>query len=214
MKKALLAFLGIAFICLMVADANASNNHNAKWALHYAGVHNAKLNTCAFSMTNCVTEMVVTGPVGPGRFDVYVMALDTDGIAGSRYGLCCPDGGFFFYGWTNCADLEIATAGWPGCGEGDAQTWVVEQPAGHVTMGILDVYVYAGTGMLCLCDDPRTGFAEWCDGAVPEPFCFAIDTATYPAAFGCVGFGQTGYNPCGIIGVEPSSWGVVKSLYQ
>ena len=214
MKKLLFGVLTIAFMCLMVTGANADKNGQAKWALHYAGEHNAKVNTCGFHVVDCVVEVVADAPPGPGRFDIYVLALDTDGIAGSRYGLCCPEGTYWFYGWTNCADYEIPTAGWPGCGEGNAQTFVAEQLGGHVTLGILDVYVYAGPGMMCICEDPRKDFAEWCDGTAPEPICLSRTDEVTPAVFGCVGFGLPGYNPCGIISTEKSSWGAVKSLYR
>jgi hypothetical protein len=218
MKKVLLALLGIAFLCMMSADANACYKHgNSKWALHFAGEHNSKINTCDLHVIDCFTEIVVDAPCGPGRFDVYILALDTNGIAGTRYGLCCdpPTGCFWFYGWTNCADFEIPSAGWPGCDTGNAQTWIVEQPPGHVTLGILDIYVYPGCGCcLCACDDPREGYAEWCDGRSPEPWCCQIDKDIYPAAFGCVCFGVPGYNPCGIIATEQSSWGAVKAIYR
>lgn len=218
MKKALAVILCAAFMSVLAADADACYKHgNSKWALHFAGDHDSKTNTCAFTISECSTtagELVTAGPAGPGRFDVYIMALDTNGIAGTRYGLCCL-GDFWFYGWTNCADLEIPTAAWPGCDEGNAQTWGTEQPPGHVTLGIIDVYVYAqASAVLSVCDDPRTGFAEWCDGASPEPWCCQIAKSEYVAAFGCVGFGCAGYNPCGLVATEKTSWGAVKSVYQ
>jgi hypothetical protein len=215
MKKAMLAFLSIAFLCVMVADANACYKHgNNKWALHNAGVHNAKTNTCAFHVVDCFVEVNVVGGGGGAREDVYVLALDTNGIAGTRYGLCC-DGPFWFYGWTSCSDFEITTPGWPGCNEGNAQTWSAELPPGHVTIGILDVYVYPSSQYMWVCDDPRKGFAEWCDGAAPEPWCCEVYYSVYPQAFGSVGFnGNVGYNPCGIIATQESSWGAVKALYR
>jgi hypothetical protein len=201
-------------MCVIAADANACYKHgNSKWALHYAGEHNSKTNTCAFQVVDCLTEVVVDAPAGPGRYDVYVLALDTNGIAGTRYGICCT-GSFWFYGWTKCSDFEIPTAGWPGCDEGNAQTWTAEQPPGHVTLGILDVYVYPGLPVLYTCDDPRKGFAEWCDGTSPEPWCCQLSRAEYPKAFGCIGFGCGGYNPCGAVPLEKTSWGAVKAIYQ
>jgi hypothetical protein len=200
----------------MAIDADACYKHgNTKWALHYAGPHNAKTNTCAFEMIDCITELVETGPMGPGRFDVYVLAIDTNGIAGSRYGLfLTPDFMFYFYGWTKCSDFEIPTPGWPGHLEGNAQTWSSEQPPGHVTMGILDVYVYPGMAHLQTGNDPRVGYGEWCDGAQPAPWCCQVDYNVYPAAFGYVGFGCPGYNPCGIVPVQQRSWGAVKAIYN
>jgi hypothetical protein len=231
MKKTLLAFLGLAFLCVMVADASACYLHgNNKWALHYAGPHNSQVNTCAFTMMDCrespVGELVSQGPCGPGRYDVYVLALNVVNVAGTRYGLCCdpPTGCFWFYGWTSCSDFEIPTPGWPACGEGNAQTWATGQGPGNLTLGILDVYVYPGCGCcLCACDDPRVGYGEWCDDSSPEPWCCKTSRDNVlppphcgrcPAAFGCVCFGVPGYNPCLQIPVEQKSWGALKSLYQ
>jgi hypothetical protein len=218
MKTTLAIVLSVAFACMIAADADACFKHgNSKWALHFAGEHNSKTNTCEYTVTDCTAgagQVVTAGTPGPGRFDVYVLALDTNGIAGTRYGISCL-GNFYFYGWTKCSDFEIPTAGWPGCDEGNAQTWTVEQPPGHVTLGILDVYVYAqAQAVLSAADDPRKGFAEWCDGASPEPWCCQIPKSTYVAAFGCLGFGCAGYNPCGLVATEKSSWGAVKAIYK
>jgi hypothetical protein len=119
------------------------------------------------------------------------MAVDVDAIAGTRYGLTC-DGSFFFYGWTKCTDLEIPTTNWPGCDEGNAQVWSVEQAGPHVAVGILDVYIY-GSSWLGTYHDPRVGFAEWCDGSTPEPLCHQTTT---PEAFSRVGFGVPGVLYC------------------
>ncbi len=219
MKTLLTTVLCLALLCVMAADANACYKHgNSKWALHYAGAHNSKVNTCGYTVTDCTPpagQLVETGPMGPGRFDVYVLALDTNGIAGTRYGLACePQFMFWFYGWTSCSDFENTTAGWPGCNEGNAQTWVAEEPAGHVTLGILDVYVYPGMAHLKTDDDPRKGYGEWCDGSSPEPWCCQIAYDEYSAAFGYVGFGCPGYNPCGLVPVEQTSWGKLKATYR
>jgi hypothetical protein len=217
MTKAVLLILGVALISIMTVDADACYKHgNSKWALHYAGAHNLKANTCAYTVTDCTDgagQVVVNAPAGPGRFDVYILALDTDGIAGTRYGLC-GTGAFFFYGWTSCAYLEIPTAGWPSVGGGNAQTWIPEAPPGHVTIGILDVYVYPGSNALYMCDDPRVGFAEWCDIGDPFPLCCRMTTAENPGAFGSVGFGVGGHNPTSSIPVKETSWGAVRTIYR
>jgi hypothetical protein len=167
-------------------------------------------------MIDCIVEMVVDAPPGPGRFDIYVLGLDVGSIAGTRYGLCCdPDACFYFYGWTKCSDFEIPTPGWIGCGEGNAQTWAVALPGPHITIGIIDAYVYAGCGAtMCVCEDPRVGYAEWCDGSQPSPICVTRTRALEPQAFGCVGFGMPGFNPCNLVPTEQRSWGSVKSLYK
>jgi hypothetical protein len=165
-------------------------NQRGKWALHYAGPHDSQINTCSFGVNDC-GEVVVDAPSSPGRYDVYVIAVDVDAIAGTRYGLSC-DGSFYFYGWTQCTDYEIPTPGWPGCNEGNAQVWSSEQPGWHVTVGILDVYVY-GPSSISTGPDPRKGFAEWCDGSMPQPIC---NQTWNPDAFSTVGFGIPGQIQC------------------
>lgn len=198
-------------LCIASHCSFASANSDAKWGLHFAGAHDAKTNSCAFRLTDCSDVSLVTeGPGQPGRYDVFVLALDVDALAGTRYGVCC-EGSFYFYGWTKCSDFEISTSGWPAPGEGNAQTWSVEQYGPHVTMGILDVYVY-GASKLGACVDPRIGKAEWCEGSTPSPLCDEISDSRY---FGSVGFGQEGYNPCGFGGLgEETSWGHLKSFYR
>jgi hypothetical protein len=166
-------------------------NGQGKWVLHFAGPHNAKANTCSYSIVDCM-DIDADAPAGTGRYDVYVIAVDVDRIAGTRYGLSC-DGSFFFYGWTKCSDLEIPSSDWPGCGEANAQTWSLERTGPHVTVGILDVYTYGDARSLSIDVDSRVGFAEWCDGSQPHPQC---KETTNPDVFGSVGFGVPGYNPC------------------
>lgn len=223
MKK--IAFFTIVAVVLCLTNpAQASFNWNAKYQLHYAGAHDSKLNTCDFAVTTCSSEIDVTGGVGGDgvntRYDIYVIAIDTQSIAGLRYGIACTPEieNFYFYGWTNCADFEIPEPGWPGCGKGNAQTWIVENGPGHVTVGILDVYVYSGTETMCTSEDPREGFAEWCDGTSPEPLCNRtdeVDPGVKDLYFGCVGFnGTAGVSRCDITATERQSWGAIKSLYR
>ena len=68
MKKFLFVVLSMAFLCVMIADANAGPNGQAKWALHYAGEHNSKINTCALVVGDCIVEVNENAPPGPGRF--------------------------------------------------------------------------------------------------------------------------------------------------
>ena len=214
----LILCLACALIMFICSDATAVKNDNGSWTLHYAGPHNQENNTCAYLVTDCVGQIDVNAPSGPGRYDVYVIATDVVGIAQTRFGLSC-DGSFTFYGWTGCADSEVPDSGWPGCGEGNAHAWSAEQPAGHTVMGILDVYVYGNTVSLCTGPDPRKGFGEWCDASAPEPLC---NNTADPAVgenedlyFGCVGFnGTPGVSRCDIISNEEYSWGRIKTLYR
>lgn len=212
MKKLLLVVIYITLIPAP-AGAGATKNEARKWALHCAGIHNSKANTCGFEILQCSDEISVYGGVLGDRNDVYILALDVHGIAGTRYGLWC-DGPLYFYGWTKCSDFEIPTAGWPGCGEANAQTWTSERTGPFVTLGILDVYVYGTSRCMCVCADQRVGFAEFCDGSQPSPICIR---KTEPVFFGCLEFNGSGcgYNPCGTpVSEEAGSWGALKALYR
>jgi hypothetical protein len=215
MKKIGLLMAVAAVMCL-ATGADAEKNANGKWALHYAGIHNSKTNDCSFVLDAC-GSIQTTGPssVAAEHHDIYVIAVDVAAIAGARYGLVC-DGSFFFYSWQNCADLEIPTAGWPGCGESNAQTFFAEKPGPHVTLGIIELYVYPGANSMSTTIDTRTGinFASWCDGSEPSPICFETDGSD-TRYFGQIGFnGQTGSNPCGIVPTEIASWGKLKAMYH
>jgi hypothetical protein len=209
MKKALSLFVFVVLVFAVATPADAVKNANGKWAMHYAGPHDAKTNTCGFGIVEC-SDLVTEAPGTAGRSDVYIIAVDVLGIAGTRYGLDCA-GSFFFYGWTKCSDFEIPTAGWPGCGEGNAQTWSAEQPGPFVTIGILDVYNYPGLSVLKISDDARVGFAEFCDGSQPAPICYQTTDNT---RFGCIGFDCAGYDPCSVVPVEERSWGQLKAIYR
>jgi hypothetical protein len=108
-----------------------------------------------------------------------------------------------FYGWAKNSDLEIPTTGWPGCGEGNAQVWSEERSGPYVTLGVLDIYVYGSPNSLRAVGDPRVDYGEWCDGTMPRPICLK---RTKPDAFGAVGFGIAGYNPCFVTPVRLSGF--------
>ena len=221
MRSALLLVLTVAIcfalgpVCCGVANATPSGNHNGKFALNIAGPHGVKTNRCLFDITDCNTQLVTDSTDLSGRYDIHIIAMDVEEIAAGRFGLDCevtlgPD--FTFYDWRNCTDFENPTAGWPGCGEGNAVSWTSPQPGPHVVIGFFDVYLSPDmNAQLCADVDPRVGFAEFCDGSEPAPFCVRT---TNPNAFGCVGFNRLGYNPCGIVPVQRSTWGSLKSLYR
>lgn len=221
MKKMLVAVLGVVLVCWLAGPASAAYNHNGKFGLYLAGPEGS--GTCAYVMGDCIGAVShVNNGLAPGRWDLYLMAVDVSGIAGVRYGLTCniTSGGLYFYGWTACSDFEIQDPSpWPVggatgnqlCGANNAQTWIGEQPGPHVTVGILDVYAYGGTvARLCVGPDTRVGFAEMCDGSEPAPLCNHVGAAGY----GCFGINRLGYNPCDVVPVEQRSWGAVKSLYR
>jgi hypothetical protein len=217
MKKLVLTAVALALICSLPGGAYAAMNHNGKFGLHLAGPHDSKANTCDYVMMDCLSAVThVVTPMG-SRWDIYVIAMDVVGIQGVRYGLRVETAlgpGLLFYGWTNCGALEIPTPGWPGHGEGNAQTWFVEQPGPHVTVGILDLYVYPGTNAkICTAVDPRVGFSEFCDGDELSPLCNK-HYADRHAAYGCVGFNRLGYNPCEVVPEERTTWGLMKAIYR
>jgi hypothetical protein len=217
MKKVFVVFLGVALLCFMAVNADASKNANGKIALHEAGVHSSKVNDCTFVLGTC-DDINTDGPnpAAGVRDDVYVIAVDVAAIAGVRFGICC-DGDFYFYGWTSCGDFETNSPGWPGCNEGVSTTWNTEQAGPFVTVGILDVFTYASSVELCACADPRVDFLEFCDGTQPLPICTKIypDNPDWTKYFGCIGYnGNAGYNPCSETPTLQKSWGAVKSLYR
>ena len=212
MKTWLLILLGGVSLCLIATVADA-NPIASSWGLHWAGAHNPAANTCDFHVTDCATnprgELVVSVPATPGRYDVYVMVLQIGGLKQTSFGICC-EGPVDIVGWTNCSDFEYPSAGWPGCGEGDSLSWAVNQ-SGNVTLGILDVEVYGGPAKLCVCPDPRLGYAEMCYEGASEIYC---DRHTAAFFFGCLGFGMVGYNPCDTVPANRSTWGLLKALYR
>jgi hypothetical protein len=163
------------------------------WALHIAGPHNSKANTCDFVISGC-DQINVTEEVTGVRYDIYVIGTEVHKVQGTRFGLDCVNGVPFFYGWTNCGDFEIPTPGWPACDGGNAITWSAPQDGPYVTVGILDAYIYPGPATrLEMTVDPRSFGAEWCDGQQPSPNCWVTDLYDY---FGAAGFGTDGYRPC------------------
>lgn len=216
MKKCLLIFCAAALCLLVTGDAAVAQGcgwfKHSSYALHVAGPPGA--GTCDYKMTDCLNA--VTSLVSPleNTWDIYVIAMNVQCLGGARYGIKCEvalGGGFYFNGWTNCADFEIPSPGWPGCGEDNAQAWITAQTGPHVTMGILDVYTYAATNAkICTKVDSRVGFAEFCSAHQPLQCC----RVTTNVAFGCVGINRLGYNPCEAVPVERTSWGAVKALYN
>lgn len=208
MRLLLLCILCSAVLFFGVADA--AKNSSGVWTLHYAGTHDPEASTCDFLLSDCMGQLEVNAPAGPGRYDIYVIATDVGGIARTSFGVSCEGGDFLFYGWTGCSDAETPGTGWPGCGEGLTLGWASEQVGPNVTLGILDVYAY-GVSSICAGPDPRTGEAEYCDGTVPEPICVRLSDVW---RFGCVGFGESGYQSCPApLPQTKSTWGVIKSLY-
>lgn len=215
----MICFFEIALPGTALPASHVQNRfQSSRFGLHYAGPHNAKLNTCdidfdGFGCSNNPGEFHLTAPEIAGRYDIYIVALCVEGrMVGARYGISC-EGQFYFYGWSKCSEFEIPTSGWPGCGEANAQTWREEQPGFHVALGVLDVYAYSGVSSFGLCPDQRVGVAEYCDGSQPSPICKQITDIKY---FARIGFGQPGYDvcPCYPCPVNGSTWGRVKTLYR
>ena len=209
MRALIALFLTFAFVCCAVSPCAAVKNANGKWALHYAGVHDADANTCGFAMTGC-SDIVVLAPEDEGEYDIYVLAVDVVELTSTRYGLCCA-GPFDCLGWVSCSDSETPSAGWPGCNEGNTQSWATEVLGPYVTLGILHIYHYGGLAVLKACEDPRVEYAEFCDGSPTSPVCYQTTDNT---RFGCIGFSCAGYNPCGEVPVVHDTWGKIKSVYR
>jgi hypothetical protein len=213
--KTLLSLSLSVGLMIAVAGADAQMNANGLWALHNAGPHNSKSNTCSYLPINC-REINTDGGDAGERNDIYIIAVDVMEVSATRYGLHCATplyGPLYFYGWTSCSELDVPTAGWPGCGEGNAQTWSTTQPGPYVTLGILDVYVYSASKCIVPCADPRIGVAVFCDRSEPSPSCFSTNEAQH---FVHMEFNSSGCSQSACRGdrVVTDSWGVVKSLYR
>lgn len=174
------------------------DNNAGKWALHYAGPHSTSNNCLNHGLTGC-GDLVVDAPSGPGRYDIYVVAIDVGIVKETRFGLksdICP---MVFYSWTPCdTPYETPSSGWPDCGESNHMSWSTPQCGPFKVLGVLDVYTYGGS-ILGTDIDQRVGYAEWCDDGVPP----RRITITNEDKFGWIGFGEPGYNPCGLVSVIP-----------
>lgn len=211
-KRFIFPFLLLASTALVTSPVNGTLNLNGKWAMHFAGAHAPQTNTCDLDSVYPCPE--VRALVTEGRYDVYVLAMETDEITQTSFGITCT-GDFAFNGWTSCADTQVPTAGWPECDEGITLTWASAQTGQQVVLGILDIQVY-GLSRLMASPHPTANHGEWCDGTLPTAECVQI---TNPGHFGYVGFaGLVGFNPlqapCGSVPVERTTWGAIKALYQ
>jgi hypothetical protein len=210
--KRIALLLALIAVFVMAASAGAApRNGNGKIALHYAGTHDAKANTCAFTVSDCNDLVVTAATSGGDRIDVYAVAIDVEAIAGVRFGLACV-GPMFFYGWTSCASFDVPSSGWPACGESNSIAWNGEQAGPNVVIGILDTYIYTDSESVSTTVDDRVGYAEFCDGTEPLPICHNFTSAPHFCTLGVNG--TTGVNGCSIVPVVNGSWGQVKSLYR
>jgi hypothetical protein len=212
MKTLLLTLLTGALLC-SIAAVTSANPISSSWGLHWAGSHDPVTHNCGFYVTDCATrpkgQVVISAPATPGHYDLYVLIVQSTGVKETRFGLCCQ-GAIDIVGWTSCADFEFPSPGWPGCSEGDSLGWAV-QKSGNVTLGILEVEVYGSAASVCVCPDPRVGYAGMCYEDGPELLC---EQHMAPSLFGCVGFGMEGYNACDYVSTDRNTWGLMKALYR
>jgi hypothetical protein len=212
--KTLLPVLPVCSLLCLLAQTADANPIASSWGLHWAGEHNPSVNTCNFNVTDCATtpkgDLVINAPAEAGYYDVYVLALMTWEIKTVSFGVCC-EGPIEIVDWTSCADFESPTPGWPGCGEGYSLSWIMPRGDFNVILGILEVEVYGSPAKLCVCPDPRLGYAEMCYEAGSELYC---EPTAHPSLFSCVGFEMPGYNTCDFVATDKSTWGLVKALYR
>jgi hypothetical protein len=223
MKKVFLVILCAAFVCAAFAGpASAVRNGNAKWVFHAVPFVKGAAHCQTFE---ACTGFGIHGDLGTG-YDVYLVLVDVAEVGSTRYGICCEPAGelagrVYKKAWTKCSPGEYPTPGptppaWFDCGAGNLQTWGLLENAAvgpHVTLGYIYMFAYTDI-QICTCPDPRVDLAEVCDGTAPDPICVTFPGTDFQR-YGCVGFGSyPGYNPCGIVSVEESSWGAVKALYR
>lgn len=185
------------------------------------------------------TDYTLTGPLAGSQIYV-VIARDQDGVSGASFGVDyngrpepgVPANGIDpdFASWTLCSDgLSFPNDG--GFGEfpkpkgGIRLTWntcATQTVAGkvHAVTGTFYIYAYAEDVMRLtpnnnLLSGPELAVTN-CGGQETKLTDFLSPTLI-DAVLGRVhigGDGSQGYTPCGVVPIEPTTWGKVKTLYS
>jgi hypothetical protein len=173
----------------------------------------------SFSDDGLVCGDLVSAPGSADGSFIWVVASHTgpfpDGIGGIQFGIQYS-GDLFSIGWALCTGgSEIAQAGWPDSGTGDAVTWSggCYVPTGEVAkIGYLTV-LDATVGSFAIIGDPRLAPPDdvaWAD-------CSAVVWTICPENRGSddnVGDGTVpDCDSCPVTPLQEVSWGAIKSLF-
>jgi hypothetical protein len=234
MKRQLLVPGLVAAICMggsLAADiALANTQSDARIALHIRDI--PKKSGCGISdpnVTNTPCSNFVTHQnSNEGIWHVFLVVAQgqAPGVAGMSCGLdtdFAPSNALN-YSWTLCADLEFPNDGgngpWPADEGGNRVTWnsvtncqtQVEGGDGiHAVAGFFYIYNYG---------DPLSYMQITPNNNVPDPElqvadCNAVASDLHPLQAGRATWGlEEGYNPCGAVPVETTTWGSLKRQYE
>jgi hypothetical protein len=205
----------------------AGPNANAVIALHDKAKAAKAINACPSGPVPedpvsqgipCSQFSTDFAPIGASR-DVYLMVAQGDvgvGVAGMSCGVQFG-GGVAVFGWTLCADLEFPNGGWPANGGGNRITWDATTNCQTTDVAGEGVHAVAGSFYLYAYSDGL--FEVTPNNGVPVPELQVADCSAasedVQIAGGAVGFGALeGFNPCGVVPVEETSWGKIKGAYN
>jgi hypothetical protein len=226
MKRMLLSSVMAGVLVLLCVSltgvANAGSLDDARVALRVGPVV-PTAKACLLDNTGVATDCVDWEPNDPvntfGSTAHYYLVVGqaATGVGGLSIGLDYTN---LFLGFTSCADgLEFTNNGWPASGGGNRITWTTcPAPAGlqaqvasgiQVVFGAFYVYKYGADTSFNIVQNPLSGDAELAVGD-----CGAVVSFLSPLAAASIGVGGTaGYNPCGEIPTEPTTWGNLKSRF-
>jgi hypothetical protein len=196
MRKLIL--IVVALLLLLSSTGFAGRNAFPKAALHVKS-HNAK-QTCANLPVIGSCGDVVTTYLGD-NVDAFPVFFDLVEYLGVEYGVEWP-AAWGTVAFTSCSDLVIGNI--VSSGDGVAQTWTSCQTDPVAICGWVWMYA-AGPGLVNPYFHPVSGDITVLDCSQ------GLDRA-------CIMFsgvnGMIGDDPCEPSGIEPSTWGGIKAIFE
>jgi hypothetical protein len=195
--------VAVALIFVLSALAFAGNNPGAKCAVHVQA-HNAKQTCDNLPVILDCTDIVTT--YAGCNLDAFPVFFSLVAWIGFEYGMCwAPVECFSSCTFTSCSPLTIGDIKWSG--DGISQTWYDCSYAWSAVPGWGWLYAYC-PGHICICPHPTSGIIWVLDCEMPGG-------TDWPICNFCAGVcGAFGDDPCDPTGVEPSTWGGIKSMFE
>jgi hypothetical protein len=199
MKKVLVVAVALVFVLSAMAFGGA--NPTAKTAIHVRA-HSAKAGCTITPPIVTCAEINTTEP--STSVDAFTIHFGLTGHLGTSYGVCWPPE-WGSAGWNSCTTLTVGAIYFSG--DGASHTWTECQYTGVAVSSYLWLYAYT-PGVICPCPHPGTGKNEVLDcwQGKDEPIC------TFCAYAGDAG--GVGDDPCDPTGVEQSTWGGIKAIFE
>jgi hypothetical protein len=199
MKKVLV--LAVALVFVLSALAFGGANPSAKTAIHVRA-HSAKAGcTLTPQIVGC-QDIVTTMPPPTFSIDAFTIHFSLTAHLGTSYGVTWPPE-WGSAGWNSCSPLTVGAIYFSG--DGAAHTWTSCDYSGVAVSSYLWLYAYT-PGMICPAPHPETGTNEVldCTQGKDEPICVF-----------CAGVqGMIGDDPCDPTGIEQSTWGGIKAIFD